>query len=448
MTRRTRLNPIAGLLLLASGLLPGAGRAIAASAHPNNPPALAQAFGSPGFVFQEGLRLLDEERFVAAEDAFREVLRFDPDDHEAWNNLGRALQGQNDPTAALDAYEQALALRPRYAEAFNNIGVAYRSLGQVGEAIQAYRQAIALNRQLGAAHYNIGLILYGENNLDGAIARFRQAIAASPDFLPAYYYLGEALLDADRPLEALEPLQTTLSLNPDLDDAYGALGEALLRLGRTREAQIRLDEAADRLGADDPRVVYYRGLALLETGDAKAAQPLLERAIVLDADYADAFRTLAELYLRQGSLREATELYERAIALYQEQGGISSRELARAYFGLGNGYARRGNRFPEAIAAFQNALNADPDFGLAHARMGDLLAEREEYFAANIAYEAALVLEPDSPEIYNSLGELLYTMGYFDRAVNAWRTAIELDPTYGEALTNLGDALGSGRRVP
>lgn len=243
------------------------------------------------------------------------------------------------------------------------------------------------------------------------------------------------------------PLQRTLDLDPEFEGAYGAMGETLMRLGRTREALVFLEQAGERTG-DNARVRYYQGFARLETGDAAGALPLLEEAIALNPDSADAFRSLGDAYLALGQEREALEMFLRAIDLYQAQSRPSSRELARAYFGVGNVYATREFKFPEAIRAFQNALNADPNFGLAHARMGDLLAQRQQYERANVSYQAALALEPNSPEIYNGLGELLFAMGYVDRAVAAWRQAIAIDPGYGEALTNLGNALGSGRRVP
>ena len=193
---------------------------------------------------------------------------------------------------------------------------------------------------------------------------------------------------------------------------------------------------------------YYRGFARLETGDAEGALPLLEQAIALDPELGDAFRSLGEAYLALGQERDALEMLLRAIELYQTQSPVPSRELARAYFAVGNVYATRDFKFPEAIQAFQNALNADPSFGLAHARMGDLLAQRQQYERANLSYQAALALDPNSAEIYNGLGELLFAMGYLERAVAAWRRAIAIDPGYGEALSNLGDALGRGRRVP
>ena len=60
---------------------------------------------------------------------------------------------------AIACYHRALGLKPDDAEAQNNLGHALQSQGNPGEAVACYRRALALKPAFAEAHYNLGNVL-------------------------------------------------------------------------------------------------------------------------------------------------------------------------------------------------------------------------------------------------------------------------------------------------
>ena len=58
---------------------------------------------------------------------------------------------------AIEAYRQALRINPENADAWNNLGIAYNNLKRYDDAIEAYRQALRINPEYANAWYNLGI---------------------------------------------------------------------------------------------------------------------------------------------------------------------------------------------------------------------------------------------------------------------------------------------------
>src|SRR5882762_1826624 len=57
---------------------------------------------------------------------------------------------------AVEKLQQATQLLPKNAQAWNHLGLAYHGNNQPLQAIRAYRQAITLDNKLAAARFNLG----------------------------------------------------------------------------------------------------------------------------------------------------------------------------------------------------------------------------------------------------------------------------------------------------
>jgi tetratricopeptide (TPR) repeat protein len=69
-----------------------------------------------------GMVLATREDFAGAAAEFKAAVDRNPLLAEAWNNLGAALEKQNDTPAALQAYERALQADPQFEKARRNLG--------------------------------------------------------------------------------------------------------------------------------------------------------------------------------------------------------------------------------------------------------------------------------------------------------------------------------------
>jgi tetratricopeptide (TPR) repeat protein len=113
---------------------------------------------------------------------------------------------------------------------------------------------------------------------------------------------------------------------------------------------------------------------------------------------------------------------------------------AAGYTNLANAYAKQG-RVSEAIRTAEQALQIQPDFGVAHYNLGNLYAQQGDFNLAKQHFEAALRLLPNYAEAHSNYGQLLAERGDLEVGVQHFAKAIALNPTLSRAYLNLGVAL-------
>lgn len=108
----------------------------------------------------------------------------------------------------------------------------------------------------------------------------------------------------------------------------------------------------------------------------------------------------------------------------------------------------------EARAAYQRAIELDPDHSDAHVNLGRVLHEEGAPLAAQQHYRRALETDPSHPTAAFNLGVALEDLGRLNEARNAYLRALELDPDNADAHYNLaglyerrGDKQGALRHL-
>ncbi|KAI5913096.1 tetratricopeptide repeat protein [Azoarcus sp. PA01] len=109
---------------------------------------------------------------------------------------------------------------------------------------------------------------------------------------------------------------------------------------------------------------------------------------------------------------------------------------AAGYFALGRYKERRGAD-EEAIAAYREALDADPEHAAAWNALGSLQAALGRFDDGLQALERAVSLAPAASHLYNNLGYALLLAGRHEAAAASLRRAVELDGNNRRAWTNL-----------
>src|SRR2546422_6649291 len=90
--------------------------------------------------------------------------------------------------------------------------------------------------------------------------------------------------------------------------------------------------------------------------------------------------------------------------------GLQRDPAGEAHFNQGNAHKDQG-RLEEAIASYQNAVAAAPDFAAAHVNLGSALAQQGRHAQAVACFRKALVLEPGQAEAWFNLGFSSYRLG-------------------------------------
>ena len=99
------------------------------------------------------------------------------------------------------------------------------------------------------------------------------------------------------------------------------------------------------------------------------------------------------------------------------------------------------HRLPDAIASFQQAIAARPDYAEAHNNLGVAFEATRRDDDAERQFRAALSALPSHAAAHNNLGRLLLARGNVSEAVPHFRSALLSRPDDPDALYNLGRAL-------
>lgn len=102
---------------------------------------------------------------------------------------------------------------------------------------------------------------------------------------------------------------------------------------------------------------------------------------------------------------------------------------------------RKAQRYQEAIAAFYQALQLDPNYADAYFQRGWALWRFQRHQQALIAYDRAIQLNPTIAAYYINKGLVFSDLERYEEALAAYEQAIQLDPKYATTHVNKGAAL-------
>lgn len=135
-----------------------------------------------------------------------------------------------------------------------------------------------------------------------------------------------------------------------------------------------------------------------------------------------------------GRISEAIAGYERAI--------LAKPDYAEAHNNLATALLAEG-RLEDAVARYRRALLLKPDYAEAHSNLAGALIMQGRFADGVPCYERAIALNPGRADIHYNLGIALATQGRTDDAAERYRHALALRPDYAEAHNNLGNLLAA-----
>ena len=103
-------------------------------------------------VYNEGVKLMRDKHYAAAQEQFEQALALDETLAEAHNNLAFSLrmQGTHNFERALQHYQRAIELKPDLAQAYMYRGVLFTQMGDLARARADHAKLLALDQALAA----------------------------------------------------------------------------------------------------------------------------------------------------------------------------------------------------------------------------------------------------------------------------------------------------------
>jgi Flp pilus assembly protein TadD len=341
---------------------------------------------------------IEKKDFAAAEPLLKKVVASQPNNYQAWFDLGFVYNALGRPDDSISAYRQSVKAKPDVFESNLNLGLMLARNKQPGadeflraatklkptshvdqgratawialahsvqdtnpqEAIDAYHQASALQQKDPELHLSAGQLYEGQSKFGDAEQEYKQALALAPNSEDAIVGLANVYMRSQRLPEAEDYLRKAVAQRPN--DAV-----AHIQLGRVLAADQKYDDAVTEMQA----------------------------GIKLAPNDAAARRDLAQVYASAGKYAEAEALY-RSLLSAQPNDPELHHEYGQALMKLKN--------FGEAEQQFLAAVKLKPDWGAAYGDLAVAANENQDYPLAIKALDVRAKFLPEIP------------VGYFLRA--------------------------------
>jgi Flp pilus assembly protein TadD/transglutaminase-like putative cysteine protease len=162
------------------------------------------------------------------------------------------------------------------------------------------------------------------------------------------------------------------------------------------------------------------GVAALNSGNERAAIPLLQRVVELEPQHKEAWNDLGLAYLRIGRFDEAANAFNTQLKVNPYD------EHANNYLGI---TLQQQQKFDEAAAAYRKQIELNPLDTVAHGALGALLLSQHKYAEAVPELDKATVLSPDSADLQVGLGQAYLNSGEKEKALAAFQKGVDIAQT-------------------
>ncbi|KAK6487890.1 protein O-mannosyl-transferase TMTC3-like isoform X2 [Huso huso] len=336
---------------------------------------------------------------------FMSALKVNKNNAKLWNNVGHALENQNNYERALKYFLQATRVQPDDIGAHMNVGRTYKNLNQTKEAEDAYMIAKSLMPQIipgkkyatrvAPNHLNVyinlaNLIRANESRLEEADQLYRQAISMRPDFKQAYISRGELLLKMKKPLEARDAYLRALELDRTNADLWYNLAIVNIEMKELSEALKNFNQALE-LNTKHKLALFNSALLMQESGDARLRPEAKQRFLIYveqDPDDANGYFNLGMLAMDDNKNEEAERWMKKAIKM---QLGFRS-----ALFNLALLYSQTGREL-DALPVLNELLVYYPEHVKGLILKGDILMNhKKDTEGAKECFERILQMDPNN----------------------------------------------------
>ncbi len=326
------------------------------------------------------------------------------------------LQQAGDFAGAAEAYKAVLKQQPDDVATHVNLGVVLVHLGQFEAAIAEYGAAAKLLPGDPRIELNLALAYQKSGHIREAAQRLETLHASVPQNDQVTMLLADCQLQlgADgRTIELLEPLE---SQNPgDLGRAY-MLGMALLHKGRISEGQAFLDRILRN--GDTAEARYLLGTRMFEAGDYPAAVKELASAIQINSKLPGLESLYGRALLNTGDPDGALKAFRSELS--------GNADDYAANLGAGQILAER-KQYRQAIEHLRRSLEVRPDSGEANAGLAESLKGVNNFSDARPYAESAVREMPTSAEAHRTLAEIDEALHRNSEAVAEWKAAKAID---------------------
>ncbi len=215
---------------------------------------------------------------------------------------------------AAASFKQVIAAQPENAEAYYNLGTLYLRTGQPEQARQFLEQTIKAKSEYPEAWNNLGMLAAQDGKYEEALMDFQKALAQRPGFVIALVNLGNLYRRARDYNQAESYLRQALSAQPDDPEANYSIGMLYAQQNREDLAEKHL-RIAIALRPAYPEALNNLGVLFVHRQDYSQAEHLFRTAISVTPKYEGSYLNLARLFMLQNNPSQARVVLEELLRI-------------------------------------------------------------------------------------------------------------------------------------
>lgn len=244
-----------------------------------------------------GVAYVKQQMAEPAAIQFQRAVTLDPGHLPAWLELARLQRVLNRPLQSHASIDAVLRRDPNNAEAYFELGQLYGLQQLPDRALELVGKAVALAPKEAKYHLYYASLLESHGRDAEALSHYLTARRDRPREVAVLDGLGQLYLKQGRPGEAVAVLQEAAGYHPENPALQDRLGTAYLAANRGPEAVAALKRAVKQRPMFAPSHVNL-GYAHAANGDSQAAIEALERGLALDPALTGASQKLSGLYVK------------------------------------------------------------------------------------------------------------------------------------------------------
>ena len=246
-------------------------------------PENVDAYINLGYAY-DALGRVDE-----AEQQFRRATVMGPQCWKCYNSLGIFLNRHARYTEAAKAWQQIIELTPDNVWGYLNVGVAFFNIGQFEKSEEFFRKGLQVAPDDADLYANVGTVNFFLGHFEEDASYCQKAIERSPAKYDYWGNLGDAYRmipgqsskAADAYREAIRRAEAQLAVNPGDTYTLSSLAHYYSRTNNPAKAHKYLNKAVKGSPEDDVDVLLIACLIYLENGEHKAALSWLRKAVLV-----------------------------------------------------------------------------------------------------------------------------------------------------------------------
>jgi Flp pilus assembly protein TadD len=337
---------------------------------------------------------IEKKDFAAAEPLLKKVLEKDPNNYQAWFDLGFVLNGLARTEESISAYRKSVAAKTDVFESNLNLGLMLARSGnpEAEEFLRAATNLTPTNHvEEGRARAWLALAHLAESKKpEEALQDYRKAAELTPKDAEPHLFAG-ALYERQKQFSDAEAeYKQAMTVDPHSSEAAVALANIYMKSNRLEEAEPLLRRLAAEQRPQDESVHLQLARVLDAENKKDDAIAELQIALKLTPSDADAQREIAGLYASAGKNDLAEASYRNLIAV-QPNDPESHRGLGKALLWQ--------KKFPEAQQEFLVALRLKRDSPDVYVDLAFAANENKNYELVVRALNGRSMLNAELPPI-------------------------------------------------